>query len=167
MIWNKQQQETIDNFLAEMKKVEWFKTAGSPSEKHMVVDTVYEACDTYGQQMYAVWNRNTDEMEKEALRVLTDAQIDAVFEAVSLAIGNEVYAGLEEFEQRLETETGEEQTGLEQEILDFVKRDTAWACMEALLDKKGFFTRVCEINRTGRWACSWIGTYPSGGFIIM
>lgn len=167
MIWNKEQQKIIDGFLTEMKQVEWFKQAGTPSGKYMVVDSVYEACDTYGKQMYKIWNRNTLAIETEALKALNDEQIDAIFEAVSLAIGNEVYAGLEEFEQRLEAETGEEQAGLEEEILDFIKRDTAWACIETLLNCPGFFTQVCEINRTGRWACSWIGSYPAGNFIIM
>lgn len=167
MIWNKEQQKVIDAFIAEIKKVEWFRQAGTPSEKYMVVDSVYEACDTYGQQMYKVWNRNTMAIEAAALKVLTDGQVDAVFETVSLAIGNEVYAGLEEFERRLEEETGEEQAGLEEEILDFIKRDTAWACIETLLNCPGFFTRVTDINRTGRWACSWVGPYPSGNFIIM
>lgn len=167
MVWNKEQQQIVDLFLAGMKQVEWFRAAGGLSDKYMVVDTLYEACDTYGQQMYKIWNRNTQAIEAEALKVLTDEQVDAVFEAVSLAIGNEVYAGLCAFEQRIEEETGEEQSELEEEVLDFIKRDTAWACVEALLGTPGFFTRVCEVNRTGRWACSWIGNYPVGNFIIM
>ena len=54
-----------------------------------------------------------------------------------------------------------------EEILDFIKRDTAWACIERLLGEKGFFSRILEINQTGHWACSWVGKFPKGNFIIM
>ncbi len=167
MLWNKVQQTCIDRFLEEIKKIEWFKTAGEPSSRYMVADTIYEACDTYGRQMYDVWNRNSEQIEKEATKALDDARIDAVFEAVSLAIGNEVYENICDFEDRLGESTGEDQSGLETEILDFIKRDTAWACIELLLDQKGFFSRVYDINKTGRWACSWVGEYPAGNFIII
>ena len=70
-------------------------------------------------------------------------------------------------EDRIGQETGEDQSGIEDEILDFIKRDTAWACIELLLNEAGFFTRIYEINSAGRWACSWVGKYPKGNFIIM
>lgn len=167
MLWNKDQQFKIDCFLHEIKGIKWFATAGQASEKFMVADTIYEACDTYGRQMCTVWGASSEKIEKEVLNFLSEAQVDAVFEAVSLAIGNEVYEGLCDFEDRLGAETGEDQSGLEVEILDFIKRDTAWACVEMLSNREGFFTRVYEVNRTGRWACSWVGTFPEGNFIIM
>lgn len=104
---------------------------------------------------------------KKALKHFTDEQIDDIFEEISLAIGNEVYDALCELEDRIGQETGEDQSGIEDEILDFIKRDTAWACIELLLEEKGFFTRILEINRSGHWACSWVGKYPQGNFIIM
>lgn len=167
MLWNQEQQHNIERFQEEIKKIAWFKNAGQTDGKFMVVDNIYEACDTYGRQMCEVWGQNTETIEKEALKSLSDPQIDAIFEAVSLAIGNELYEGLCDFEDQLGAETGEDQSGMEMEILDFIKRDTAWACIELLLDRKGFFTRVYDINKTGRWACSWIGTFPAGNFIIM
>ena len=94
-------------------------------------------------------------------------QIDAIFEAVSLAIGNEVYEALCDLEDKIGQETGEDQSGIEEEILDFIKRDTAWACIERLLGEKGFFSRILEINQTGHWACSWVGKFPKGNFIIL
>ena len=57
--------------------------------------------------------------------------------------------------------------GIEEEILDFIKRDTAWACIKRLLGEKGFFSRILEINQTGHWACSWVGKFPKGNFIIL
>lgn len=167
MLWTSSQQAIIDNFINEIKNIEWFKQVGEPSEKYWVVDTIWEACDTYGHQMLEVWSRNTETIEKKALKKLTDKQIDAIFEAVSLAIGNEVYEAVCDLEDKIGQETGEDQSGIEEEILDFMKRDTAWACIELLLNEKGFFSQVYHLNRSGRWACSWVGKYPDGNFIIM
>ena len=167
MLWNKSQQATIDQFIEQLKTVEWFKKVGEPSEKYWVVDTIWEACDTHGQQTQEVWGFNSEKIEAEALQQLTDSQIDNVFETVSLAIGNQLYEALCDLEDRIGEETGEDQSGIEEEILDFIKRDTAWACIEQLLNHANFFSRIYEINRTGRWACSWVGKYPKGNFIIM
>lgn len=167
MLWNSSQQEIINNFIGQIKTIEWFRLAGQPSEKYWVVDTIWEACDTHGQQTQKVWGLNSEYIEKKASSKLTEQQIDYVFEQVSLAIGNEVYEALCDLEDRIGQETDEDQSGIEDEILDFIKRDTAWACIELLLGDQGFFTRVYEINRSGRWACSWVGKYPQGNFIIM
>lgn len=167
MLWSKPQQDIIDHFVDEIKTIRWFKDIGEPSEKYWVVDTIWEACDTYGRQMQEVWSQNTEAIEQKALKQLTDRQIDTIFETISLAIGNEVYEAICDLEDRIGQDTGEDQSGIEEEILDFIKRDTAWACIEQLLHEKGFFTRVYEINRSGRWACSWVGKYPAGNFIIM
>lgn len=167
MLWNQAQQAIIDRFIQEIKAIEWFKHVGEPSEKYWVVDTIWEACDTYGHQMLEVWGRNTEAIEKKALSILNDQQIDAIFEAVSLAIGNQIYESLCDLEDRIGQETGEDQSGIEDEILDFIKRDTAWACIEQIIGRKGFFNRIHEINRSGHWACSWVGNFPAGNFIIM
>ena len=126
-----------------------------------------EYINTYGHQMLEVWGQNSELIEQKALRQLKDEQIDAIFEAVSLAIGNEVYEALCDLEDKIGQETGEDQSGIEEEILDFIKRDTAWACIERLLGEKGFFSRILEINQTGHWACSWVGKFPKGNFIIL
>lgn len=167
MLWTQQQQEIIDRFTTEIKTIEWFRIAGQASEKYMIADTIWEACDTYGRQMCEVWGVNSEKIEKEALKKFSDAQVDAIFEIVSLAIGNQLYEALCDLEDRIGQETGEDQSGLEDEILDFIKRDTAWACVELLLEQKGFFSRVYDINRSGHWACSWVGKFPAGNFIVM
>lgn len=167
MLWNTSQQTVIDQFISQIKTIEWFKHTGNPSEKYWVVDTVWEACDTHGQQTRNVWGTNSETIEKRALKKLSDRQIDWIFEQVSLAIGNQLYEALCDMEDRIGQETGEDQSGIEEEILDFIKRDTAWACVELLINDCGFFTRIYEINRSGRWACSWVGKYPQGNFIIM
>lgn len=167
MLWTPSQQKDIDTFIAQIKNIEWFKHTGNPSEKFWVVDTIWEACDTHGRQTQEIWGLNCETIEKKALKKLSDRQIDYIFEEVSLAIGNQIYDALCDMEDRIGQETGEDQSGIEEEILDFIKRDTAWACVESLLNETGFFTRIYEINRSGRWACSWVGKYPRGNFIIM
>ena len=167
MLWTSSQQTIIDQFIQEIKTIGWLKQVGEPSETYWVVDTIWEACDTYGHQMLEVWGQNSELIEQKALQQLKDEQIDAIFEAVSLAIGNEVYEALCDLEDKIGQETGEDQSGIEEEILDFITRDTAWACIERLLGEKGFFSRILEINQTGHWACSWVGKFPKGNFIIM
>lgn len=167
MLWTPSQQKTIDCFIAEIKTIRWFNKVGEPSEKYWVIDTIWEACDTYGRQMVEAWGLNSELTEQKALKKFSNQQIDAIFETVSLAIGNEVYAALCDLEDRIGEESGEDQSGIEDEILDFIKRDTSWACIELLLGEKDFFSQVYELNRSGRWACSWVGQYPKGNFIIM
>jgi hypothetical protein len=167
MLWTSSQQAIIEQFIEQIKTIKWFNLVGEPSEKYWVVDTIWEACDTHGQQTQEVWGCNCEKIEEEALKQLTDQQIDNVFEVVSLTIGNQLYEALCDMEDRIGEETGEDQSGIEEEILDFIKRDTAWACVERLLNRTGFFSQVYEINRIGHWACSWVGKYPKGNFIIM
>ena len=167
MLWKSSQQSIIDNFISQIKSIEWLKQTGTPSTKFWVVDTIWEACDIHGEQMMKVWGYHSEKIEKKALSKLTDQQIDAIFETVSLAIGNEVYEAICDLEDKIGQETGEDQSGIEEEILNFIKRDTAWVCIEQLLGEKDFFSRIYEINKSGRWACSWVGKYPDGNFIIM
>ena len=50
MLWTSSQQTVIDQFIQEIKTIGWFKQVGEPSEKYWVIDTIWEACDTYGHQ---------------------------------------------------------------------------------------------------------------------
>ena len=167
MFWNITQQKIISDFINEIKSIDWFSQVGNESSAYWVVDSIWEACDMYGEQMINVWGKNCEQIEKSALKFLKEDQIDDVFEQVSLAIGNELYAALCDLEDKIGQETGIDQSGIEEEILDFIKRDTAWACVERLIMKEGFFNKVYNLNKSGRWACSWIGVFPDGNFIIM
>ena len=113
MLWTSSQQTIIDQFIQEIKTIGWLKQVGEPSETYWVVDTIWEACDTYGHQMLEVWGQNSELIEQKALQQLKDEQIDAIFEAVSLAIGNEVYEALCDLEDKIGQETGEDQSGIE------------------------------------------------------
>ena len=84
MLWTSSQQTVIDQFIQEIKTIGWFKQVGEPSEKYWVIDTIWEACDTYGHQMLEVWGQNSELIEQKALRQLKDEQIDAIFESTKL-----------------------------------------------------------------------------------
>ena len=70
MLWTSSQQTVIDQFIQEIKTIGWFKQVGEPSEKYWVIDTIWEACDTYGHQMLEVWGQNSELIEQKALRQL-------------------------------------------------------------------------------------------------
>ena len=74
MLWTSSQQTVIDQFIQEIKTIGWFKQVGEPSEKYWVIDTIWEACDTYGHQMLEVWGQNSELIEQKALRQLKDEQ---------------------------------------------------------------------------------------------
>lgn len=42
MLWTQQQQTLLDSFITEIKTINWFQTVGQPSEKYMVVDTIWK-----------------------------------------------------------------------------------------------------------------------------
>ena len=64
MLWTSTQQTVIDQFIQEIKNIGWFKQVGEPSEKYWVIDTIWEACDTYGHQMLEVWGQNSELIEQ-------------------------------------------------------------------------------------------------------
>lgn len=56
---------------------------------------------------------------------------------------------------------------LENEMLDMVKRDVSWACVERVLNIQGFFTTLLNIYSNGYFPCSWIGDYPNGQVVVL
>lgn len=60
-----------------------------------------------------------------------------------------------------------EETGLENEMLDMVKRDLAWAFIEKYLKKDGFFSALMSIYQNGYFPCAWDGEYPDGKAIVL
>lgn len=56
---------------------------------------------------------------------------------------------------------------LENEMLDMVKSDVSWACVERVLNIQGFFTTLLNIYSNGYFPCSWIGDYPNGQVVVL
>lgn len=94
--------------------------------------------------------------------------IDLIFEKVAEETGPKIAEGLVKFQDRLKKMDLDSDTyGLDYEIIDFIKRDVAWACVEAVVGKRGFFSKVLEVLSEGRWSFAWDGRYPVGLFVVM
>ena len=52
-------------------------------------------------------------------------------------------------------------------LVDKMRRDMAWACVEKVLDMPGFFTMLAEIYKEGYFPCSWKGAHPSGQAVVL
>lgn len=156
--------ETIENFLDEIKSINWFENSGSPCKKYHMVFSLYEACDTYGKQHMEVWEPQICALEDTAAEEIGDDAIDAAFDAVSSAIGESVW---EKFGEYIDRQQLGEELAVSFELFDMVKRDMAWACVEKILNTPGFFTFLTEIYKQGYFPCSWIGPYPGGQAIVL
>lgn len=95
---------------------------------------------------------------------LGDEQIDLIFATVSSEITDKIYENWDNF--IAENHLGNE-IGLENEMLDMVKRDASWACVERVLNIQGFFTTLPNIYSNGYFPCSWIGDYPNGQVVVL
>ncbi|MDE7423613.1 MAG: hypothetical protein K2N51_07975 [Lachnospiraceae bacterium] len=154
----------IENFLDELKLINWFANSGIPNDKYRIVFSVFEAYDDWNGQMLKVWEPNISMLEDIASEKMGEVKIDEIFSAISFAIGDIVWKKWSEFIIRQHLE---EETGLEYEILDMVKRDISWACVEGILNIHGFFTTLLDVYKEGYFPCAWEGTYPDGHAVVM
>ena len=114
--------------------------------------------------MLETWEPHIYSLENTAIKKLGDEQIDLIFATVSSEITDKIYENWDNFiaENHLENEIG-----LENEMLDMVKRDVSWACVERVLNIQGFFTTLLNIYSNGYFPCSWIGDYPNGQVVVL
>ena len=137
---------------------------GEPSQDYRVEPSLFQAWDNWNGEMMAVWEPETCRLEEQAQERLGDDGIDRVFETVSDAVAGRLWQSWCAFVQRMSLE---EESGLEREWMDFVKRDLSWACVEHLMGMDGFFTAVLRVYEQGRLPCAWEGTYPEGRFVVL
>ncbi len=154
----------INEFLQEAKSINWFANSGKPNEKYRMVFSVFEAYDDWNDKMLKVWEPQTALLENTATRQIGDNTIDDIFDAVSLAIGDIIYKAWGDHVCRQHLE---EETALDNEMMDIVKRDVSWACVERALNVKGFFSMLFEIYKEGYLPCAWIGGYPEGQAVVL
>lgn len=160
--------EKVESFLKEIRDINWFIHAGEDSDKYTVVLSFTEAWDEWNDKMLEVWDKESHSIEKFAIDSIGDDTIDLIFKRVAKETGPKISEGLAKFQGRLKKMGLDSDTyGLDYEIIDFVKRDVAWACIEIVIGKKGFFNRVLEVLSEGRWTCAWNGNYPLGQFVVM
>lgn len=154
----------ITGFLHELEWIDWFKNSGIPNEKYYMVFSMYEAYDCWGKQHMEIWEPHAYSLEDIAREKIGDDEIDEIFSAVSAAIGDVVWNKLWDFMSRRNLE---EEAGVSLEILDMIKRDMSWACIEKTVNTDGFYTTLLNIYKEGYFPCSWVGTYPLGQIVVM
>ena len=158
--------DKLTRFLNELEGIAWFSRCGVPSEKYRMERSLYRACDGWGQRYIEVWDPQIYALEELEDQLVAEEEndVDEVFELVSAAIGDRVWNAFWEFIKRCGLE---EETGVIFELFDNVKRDAAWAGVEYLWGRPGFFTGLLGIYREGYFPCAWEGDYPSGRAVVM
>lgn len=154
----------LEETIARIRKIKWFSASGIPHEQYIVLTSIYEAYDTYGAKMLATWNSQIDALEADAMKQLSNEEIDEIFEVISNEMEPCLWSNYCEFIERC---CLEEESGLEHELFDCLKRDASWAAIELLLNKEGFFCQLLTIYEMGHWPCSYEGVYPYGKFVVM
>lgn len=158
----------INDFIKDIESIKWLENAGEKSDKYTVILSFIEAWDGWNGKMLEVWTIESHNLEKVAVDLLGEEMIDLVFSKIAQTIGPQIEEGFFNFQERLEKAgLDSEEYGLGFEIIDFIKRDVAWTCVESIIERKGFFTKVLEVHFEGRWPCAWDGEYPSGRFAVM
>ncbi len=154
----------ISDFIAGLNNIDWFSKCGTPNNQYHVIYSVFEAFDYYNDKYFKVWDYHITQLEHNAKNVLSDKKIDNIFSCISSATGEKLWTKWSAFIDRQDLY---DETGLENEILDMVKRDLAWACIEKYLQKDGFFSDLMRIYQNGRFPCAWDGIYPDGKAVVL
>lgn len=154
----------IKEFLQEAKSINWFANSGIPNAKYHMVFSIFEAYDDWNDKMLKTWEPQITLLENTAIQRIGDGTIDDIFNSVSSAIGNIIYKAWDDYVRRQHLE---EETALDNEMMDIVKRDMSWACVERALNAKGFFAVLFEIYKEGYLPCAWTGDYPEGQAVVL
>lgn len=154
----------ISDFLITVNCIDWFSNSGIPNENYHVLHSIFEAYDGWNHKMLEVWEPQISLLERQAQEVIGDAQIDTTFSVISSAIDEKIGNKWWLFVERQQLQ---EEAGLEQEMMDMIKRDLSWACVEACLREQGFFTTLLHIYQEGYFPCAWEGIYPQGKAVVL
>lgn len=154
----------ITIFLNQLSKTKWFKNCGVANERYHVIYSIYEAYDSWNKKMLDTWEPQICILENKARKMFDNTLIDEVFDKVSNEIQENLWVEYCSFVKRNHLEN---ESGLEAEIMDCVKRDIAWLCIENMLNVNGFFNVLLDIYKQGYWPCSWDGNCPAGVPVVM
>jgi len=168
-------EQRLISFLKSVRDVAWFSHAGEPFENARVVHGMQIAWDREGNRMFEVWEQQIRALEAQAVESIGNQGIDEIFAAVSETIHASIYQGLTLYLDRIYREAHDEKQRRQRtfddavypEVMDSVKRDLCWAGVEYVLQVHGFFSKLLEMYRQGRWICSWDGDYPQGQPVIL
>ena len=147
------QRDALELFIASLCNVRWLAHAGDPDGAAIVADDLVDAWDAWNAEMVTAWAPQTERLEGIARAELGEAGVDAVFDTVSRAVDAPLRAAMEDYFENRSTDATNADRGLWPEWLDTVKRDLAWAAVEAVLGRPGFFTDLLRYYRAGRWPC--------------
>lgn len=153
-----------ERFIEEMKPTKWFANSGAPTEKYLLVRSVYDAYDNWNANYLSVWDPQISLLEELAEQIIGGDAIDDIFETVSMALDEDIWNAWQSFRTRAGLE---EENALDEEIADMVKRDLCWAAVERALNREGFFTALLDIYRDGYFPCGWDGEHPYGRAAVM
>lgn len=155
--------DEINKFIQGIKLINSFNH-NHPENNYYVISSVFEAYDKWNKKMLETWESHIYSLENIAIEKLGDEQIDLIFATISSEMADKIYENWNDFitENHLENEIG-----LENEMLDMVKRDVSWACVERVLNIQGFFTTLLNVYSNGYLPCSWIGDYPNGQVVVL
>lgn len=154
----------ISDFIAKLNNIDWFSKCGTPTNEYKVVYSIFEAFDSYNDKHFKLWDYHITQLEHEAQNIIGDEKIDDIFSRISSATGEKLWIKWGLFTERQDLY---EETGLENEILDMVKRDLSWACIEQYLQKDDFFSALMHIYQNGYFPCAWEGIYPDGKAVVL
>ena len=149
--------DEINEFIQGIKLINWFNHDHSENN-YYVISSVSEAYDKWNKKMLETWEPHIYSLENTAIEKLGDEQIDLIFATVSSEITDKIYENWDNFIA---------ENNLENEMLDMVKRDVSWACVERVLNIQGFFTTLLNIYSNGYFPCLWIGDYPNGQVVVL
>lgn len=154
----------MKDFLVQLEKIEWFDNSGIKTDQYHVIYSIFEAYDDWNQQMLDTWEPNICLIEKKAQEVRGDMWINEIFDLISVTISDRLREKYCAFIERCNLQ---EECGLDNEIMNFIIRDIAWAYIENDLNEKGFFMDLLDIYKKGYFPCSWLGKYPAGKCVVM
>ncbi|MCM1166871.1 MAG: NUDIX domain-containing protein [Lachnospiraceae bacterium] len=153
-----------EKFIEDMQSIKWFANSGTPTEKYLLVRSVYDAYDNWNANYLSVWEPRILLLEKSAEQLVGKDAVDDIFATVSMALDKDIWNAWQSFR----THGGlEEENALDEEIADMVKRDLCWAAVERALGNEGFFTALLDIYGDGYFPCGWDGEYPYGRAAVM
>ena len=154
----------IESFFRELGEINWLENSGTSNEQYHMVYSIFEAYDNWNKQALDTWEPHICTLEQSAQAAMGDDWIDEVFERVEEAVGDRLWECWGAFIERCNLQ---EECGLDNEMLDFIIRDVAWAYIEQHVSTPGFFNMLLDIYKSGYFPCSWQGHYPEGRAVVL
>lgn len=160
----------LDEIVCAYRRYPWFAHAGEPRAGARVARDLSHAWDGYwngwNTRSRERWLRASRALERAARRTLGDDGIEETFATVAASLGPPIWDALGAYLERA-SKKRPDRTGVHGaiaiDLLEEVKRDLAWAAIEASLEQSGFFSDLLPWYREGRRLCGWIGGSPKTG----